>query len=73
MIVMVDPRGEPRSEAVDERLRELVETATRFRCEREIEDDDAALQITRFWKLAWSSKFEMRSHVVCRAELRAGV
>ena len=63
MIVMVDPRGESRTEAVDERLRELVETAARFRREREIEDDDAALQITRFWKLARRRKFEMRSHV----------
>ena len=62
MIVMVDPSGQARSEAVDERPRELVETAARLRSEREIEDDDAALEIARFRQLARSSEFKMRSH-----------
>jgi len=67
---MIDPRGESRAEAIDQRLGQLVEPAACLGGEREIEDNDATIQITRLRKLARCRKFEMRSHFSSRATRR---
>ena len=62
VVVVIDPRGEARAEAVDEGLGELVEAAARgLRREGDVEHDDAPAQLGGAGKLSGRGEGELGS------------